>query len=504
MSEGQVVGIDIGTSRCRAVLYDTTGRMIAESTRSYPILNPQSGWQEQDPDVVLKAFVLCLGEIVERADRDALLGIGLSSYFNSFMAVDHNDRPLTKCIIWTDTRSRDGARRIAKECNRYALYHRTGCPIHPMYSICRARWLRDQTPSLFPQTHKAISIKEYIVHEVFGEYMVDWSIASGSGLFNIHTLQWDEEAIELAGLAPNHLSTVTSPLTRLPPMQSKYADMLGLADSIPIIIGSADGLLSNLGVGAVDLHEANSTAGTGAAVRVMVPEPRLDEKMRTWCYVVAPNKWAVGGITVAGLLYEWYIREFGGAERQEAERRGISLYQLFDEYTRSVPLGSDGLVFLPFMVGTRTPSWNPDARGVLFGLTYHHTGKHIVRALIEGVDYNRFSALRAVEEVVGGIDSVRVSGGFVASRTWLQITADVFGRELLVPEILENTAWGAAFMAMLALGLVKRLEDVKSMVTLREVVHPDLDAHERYQRLFARYNRLCQILKDEFVEETSP
>lgn len=182
----------------------------------------------------------------------------------------------------------------------------------------------------------------------------------------------------------------------------------------------------------------------------------------------------------------------------------MSLYQLFDEYTRSVPLGSDGLVFLPFMVGTRTPSWNPDARGVLFGLTYHHTGKHIVRALIEGVDYNRFSALRAVEEVVGGIDSVRVSGGFVASRTWLQITADVFGRELLVPEILENTAWGAAFMAMLALGLVKRLEDVKSMVTLREVVYPDLDAHERYQRLFARYNRLCQILKDEFVEETSP
>lgn len=502
MSKGQVVGIDIGTSRCRAVLYDTTGRMVAESTRSYPILNPKPGWQEQDPEAVLKAFLACLGETIGRASRDSVLGIGLSCYFHSFMAVDHKDRPLTKCIIWTDTRSRNAARRIAKESDPHALYRRTGCPLHPMYPICKARWLKQEVPSVFHQAHKTVSLKEYIVHEVFGEYVVDWSVASGSGIFNIHTMQWDDEAIELAGLQPDHLSAVTSPLTRLPPIRSKYADMLQLAESIPIIIGGADGTLSSLGVGAVGFREADSMAATGAAVRVLVPEPRLDERARTWCYVAAPNRWAVGGVTAAGLIYEWFIREFETAERQEAERRGMSLYQLLDEYVRSVPLGSDGLVFLPFIVGARTPTWNPDARGVLFGLSYHHTSKHILRALMEGVDYNRFSALKAVEEVVGGIDSIRVSGGFVNSRSWLQITADVYGRELLVPAVPQNTAWGAAFMAMLALGLVERLEDVKPMVTIREVVRPDPGAHDRYQKLFAKYERLCQKLEDEFGQET--
>ncbi|MBW2121671.1 MAG: gluconokinase, partial [Deltaproteobacteria bacterium] len=336
MNKGHVVGVDIGTSRCRAVLYETTGRLVAESTRSYSILNPKPGWQEQDPEAVLNAFLACLGEIIERAGPNALLGIGLSCYFHSFMAVDQNNRPLTPCIIWTDTRSRGAARRIAEECDPQSLYRRTGCPLHPMYPICKARWLSDEAPSILLQAHKIVSVKEYIAREVFGEYLVDWSVASGSGMLNIHTLDWDEEAVELAGLRADHLSTVTSTLTRLPRIRSRYAGMLRLKESVPVIIGGADGTLSSIGVGAVGPGEADSMAGTGAAVRVLVPEPRLDEKARTWCYVAAPNRWAVGGVSAAGLIYEWFIREFETAERQEAERRGMNLHQLLDEYVRSV------------------------------------------------------------------------------------------------------------------------------------------------------------------------
>jgi len=498
MDKEQIIGVDIGTSRCRAVLFETTGCMVAESTRTYPILTPQPGWQEQDPKIVLQAFLECLQEITGKADRKKLAGIGLSGYLNSIMPVDLNGQPLAKCMIWTDTRSKEAARLIDETSDRYALYFHTGCPIHPMYPRCKIRWIRDQHPSTFHQAHKFVSMKEYIVHEVFGDYIVDWSTAGGSGLLNIHSLEWDNEALKLTGLEPRHLSRVASPLACLPRIRPEYATMLGLDDSIPVILGGADGILSNIGVGAVGPHVANNTVGTGGAVRVFVPEPRLDKSVRTWCYPVAPELWAVGGLSAGGLIYEWFIREFAEGERQKAQKRGISLYQLLEEYAQCIPPGSEGLVFLPFLVGSRTPSWNPNARGVLFGLSYHHTTKHFVRALMEGVVYSFFSVFKAVEEASAGIESVRVSGGFVNSPTWMQITADVYGRELIVPSVAETTAFGAMFMVMLALGLTKRMEDVQSMLPDQKLVRPDSRAHETYRELFLKYNRLYEKLEDEF------
>ncbi len=498
MARDQIIGVDIGTSRCRAVLFDTTGRVVADSTRTYPILTPQPGWQEQDPKIVLEAFLGCLQEIIGRADQDKLAGIGLSGYLNSIMPVDLKGQPLANCMIWTDTRSREAARLIEERSDPYQLYLHTGCPIHPMYPRCKIRWILDEHPSTFHQSHKFVSMKEYIVHEVFGDYVVDWSTAGGSGLLNIHSLEWDEEALELTGLEPTRLSRVSSPLTRLGPIRPQYAAMLGLDDAIPIILGGADGTLANVGVGAVGPHVANNTVGTGGAVRVFVPEPQLDSSARTWCYPVTPGIWAVGGLSAGGLIYEWFIREFAERERQEAQRRGMSLYQLLEEYAQSIPPGSEGLVFLPFLVGSRTPSWNPDARGVLFGLSYHHATKHFVRALMEGVVYSFLSVFKAVEEVSGGIESVRVSGGFVNSPTWMQITADVYGRELIVPAVTEATALGAMFMVMLALGLAKRMEDVHGMLPDQQLVHPDPRVHDTYRELFSKYNTLYDKLKDEF------
>ncbi len=499
MEKEQVIGIDIGTSRCRAILFDITGRVLAEVNRTYPTLTPCPGWQEQDPNAVLQAFLECLKEIIKQANRKMLLAIGLSSYLFSILPVDRKGRPLERCLIWTDIRSQEEARRIREESDRFELYNHTGCPIHPMFPLSKIRWFREQRPAVFRRAHKFISMKEYIVHEVFGEYIVDWSVASGSGLFNIHTLQWDKGALELAGLEPSQLSVPASPLTRLPTMRPQYAAELGLADSTPtFVLGGADGLLSNIGAGAVGPHEADNSVGTGGAARVLVPEPRLDKHMRTFCLVAVPKRWAVGGVTAGGLIYNWFIQEFLSEERQVAEKQGMSIYELLERYAQSVPPGSEGLIFLPFLLGARAPSWNAGARGVLFGLGYHHGKKHFVRALMEGVTYDRFSAFKAVEEVVGGINSLRISGGFVHSPTWTQIMADIYGRELLIPSVIETSAFGAAFVAMLAIGLAERLEDVQSMVTIQKVIYPHPDAHQIYEEVFAKYQRLYSKVEDAF------
>lgn len=498
MGKEQVVGVDIGTSRCRAVSFETNGRMVAESTRSYPILNPLRGWQEQEPKVVLQAFLECLREIIQKVHRKSLLGIGLSGYLNSILPVDRQGQPLRNCLIWTDTRSLKAAEWIAEASDRQSLYHRTGCPVHPMYPVAKIRWIHDECPDMFLRAHKFLSMKEYVVHEVFGEYIADWSEASGSGLLNIHKKDWDEEALEMTGLRRDHLSTVVSPVTRLPRMRPEYASMVDLKEDIPVIIGGADGLLSNIGVGAVTPNEANNTIGTGGAVRVFAPKPKLDTEMRTWCYLAGPEQWAVGGLSAGGLIYEWFIREFAQGERQQAERRGISLYQLLEEYAQTIPPGSEGLVFLPFLVGERTPSWNPNARGTLFGLTYYHNRKHLVRALMEGVVFNFFSVFKAVESVAGNIDAVYVSGGFVHSPIWMQITADVYGRQLIVPSLTETTAFGAMFMAMLSLGLAERMDDVRTLLRHKETVHPNPQDHSAYQGFFEKYMSLYQTIEEEF------
>lgn len=497
MSEQEVIGIDIGTSRCRAVLFNVNGDVLAESSHRYPVLTPRPGWQEHDPKTVLEAFLKSLSEILRKTNPERLAGIGISGYYNSIMAVDQRGRPLTNCLLWMDTRSIEEVKALAKQ---KVMYLNTGCPPHPMYPLFKIKWMERHGHNVFQRAHKFISMKEYIIHELFGEYIVDFSIASATGLFNIHSMQWDDEALQMVGLKPAHLSTIQSPLFVLPPMRSYYANKLRLPRELPIVLGAGDGVLSNIGVGAISPHEVDNTLGTGGAVRAIVPEPLLDEKMRTWCYVVMPGRWAVGGVTAGGLMCDWFIREFIIAE-EDMQNNGqrAEHYALLDRYAESVRPGSEGLVFLPFLTGARTPTWDSEARAVLFGLRFHHTIRHVVRSMLEGVVFERYSAFRAVEEVLGGIETVRVSGGFVRSPTWVQIAADVYGRPLLIPSVTETTALGAAFLTMISIGLANDLEDVRSIIKIAKVVYPDPQAHSTYQKLFKIYERLYQKLRDEFA-----
>jgi len=488
--EEHVIGVDIGTSRCRAVLYDLSGRGLGEASRPYPILNPRPGWYEHDPDQVLRAFVESLAEILRETSGKRLLGIGLGTYFHSILAVDRDGRPLGNCIIWPDMRARDTVDRLKDEADPRRIYQRTGCPLHPLYPLARVVWMRERSSLSFSRLHRVVSMKEYVVERLFGEYVVDWSTASGSGLLNVQSLRWDEEALELAGLKEEQLSPLASPLTSLPPVREEWARHLPIPRGVPVILGGPDGVLSNIGAGAVAPGEADNTLGTGGAVRVLVPHPILDEAMRTWCYAGLPGYWVVGGVTASGLVYEWFVREFAHEEKEEARRRGVSLYRVLDERAQEIPPGSEGLIFLPFIAGGRTPRWDPNACGVLFGLRREHTRGHLLRALMEGVTLERYLAFRAVEEVVGGIRSLRVSGGLAESSVWLRMTADVYGREILVPEVPQNSAWGAAVTVLLAQGILGDLMEVRDRIPIREKVTPDPRVRRVYDECLRRFEDL--------------
>lgn len=496
------IGLDIGTSGCRAGAFDASGRIRALSVAEYPILQPRPGWAEQDPEVILESVVEVVRQLTSSlGDVDArqVAGIGLCSVFHSFIALGPDYEPLTGCITWADNRAAGVLNDIANSVDKEALYQRTGCRWHPMYPLAKAIWLRRERPDLFARLKKIVSIKDYVIFRLFGEFFLDWSVASGSGLFNIREMTWDEGAMALADIGPDALSAVVDPSFVLRGMAEGLAYRMGVDRHLPVVVGAGDGVLSTVGVGGCGPGRMTLMIGTSGAVRIVRDEPRTDPKGRTWCYVLSRGRWVAGAaINNGGIVYRWFRDEFCRDKAQEAVALGLGPYEKMDEMAGSVSPGAGGLIILPFLAGERSPYWNANARGVVFGLALHHGRAHVARAIMEGVAFRSRSIFEALEEVAGPCREIRLTGGFTRSRTWCQIVADVLGRRTLVPSVGEASALGAAAMAMWALGYADRYDFLDETVVIERTHEPDPENHGVYDELYGLYLDVYSSLSRHF------
>lgn len=495
------VGIDVGTSGCRVVAFDEELRQVAGASRSYPTLTPRPGWAEQDPEAVVEAaagaIAALLAEPVLRGQRPA--AVGLATAMHALIALDAAGRPVTNALIWADLRAAEEAERLKAEFGAAELYRRTGCPAHPMYLPAKILWLKSRAGELFARTARLVSLKDYLLYRLAGRFLVDRSSASATGLFSLATLDWDEAVLKAAGIEAGLLSEAVSPLTQVEGFTTDLARRHGLPPGIPLVLGATDGTLSSLGSGAVLPGQMTAMIGTSGAVRVVSAAPVLDREGRTWCYYLLPERWVPGGaINNGGNILQWYRDRFGAADVQEALERGVDPYKVLSERAATVPPGSRGLVFLPFLAGERSPRWNSRARGVLFGLNLGHGPSEVVRSLMEGVVFQLYSVYEALVENVGTPREVRASGGFTKSREWLQIMADVFGAPLVVPRV-EGTAFGAAALAMLATGRLPALEDVSRHIPMERIVEPEPARTEVYRELYGLYQCVYRKLGPEFA-----
>lgn len=495
MAEQYVVGLDMGTTSCKSVVVKRDGAPLSSEIVHYPILCPFPTWAEQDPEVILAAALNAVkGSIVSSGiDPEKVVAIGLSAALHSLLAVDARGSPLTRAMIWADTRSAPSCTRLRAKYDSHRIYHRTGCPVHPMYPLSKIGWLRTDLPEVYRKAHKFISIKEYVTHRLLGRYVVDRSMASATGLFNIHELDWDDEAMEMVGIGPNRLSEHVATTMVVEGIDRSCAEAMGVRPDCLLVVGAGDGPLSNVGAGSVEPGQVTCMIGSSGAVRAISPRPREDERERTWCYLLTDEAWVVGGaVNNGGLVYQWFRDSFypGGEET----------YETLNEAAAEVGAGSEGLIFLPHLTGERSRDWNANARGVLFGLSLRHDRRHFVRAIMEGVAYSMYSVLLALEEVVGKIGEVRGAGGFLRSPLWIQIMVDVCGRELLVPQHLETSSLGAAFLALYAMGEVRDLKDVRQYVAIEGRYVPDMQKHELYSRLFDIYQGVYHGVVGRFPE----
>jgi gluconokinase len=497
------IGIDIGTTGVRAVAYQPDGQSLQAAAKEYLLYTPQAGWAEQDPDEIVSAMESTILEVakglLQRGQKPD--GIAISSVFHSFLAYDRAGQPVTKLMTWADNRSQEIVREIKnKQCELGSFYRRTGCPFHPMYPLTKIAWLRKERPDVWKNAASFGSIKDYVFRILTGKWVVDRSIASGSGLYDLFMLRWNPEILRLLQISESQLPEVVSTIYSRP-LQADSAQRLGLQPGIPIVIGAGDGVLVNVGIGAVQPGQMSATIGTSGAIRMLTDKPRTDEQGRTWCYNLTDKVWVLGGaINNGGIALRWMRDKFNETEQRIAEKIGVDAYELMNIYAAKVPPGCSGLILLPFFAGERAPYWNADARGMLFGLNLNHNKSHLIRATMEGVCYRMNSVLCALKEVTGTPSEIRISGNFMKSKLWPQILADVCNEAVSVPHIQEGAAFGAAVLGFVATGVLKDIAVTHQLVTVEKTYQPRSEAVKCYGKLYEIYHRLYWKVQQEFTD----
>ncbi len=496
-----IIGMDIGTTSTKAVLYNEAGEVLEHTSEEYPLYRDVTGMAEEDQDEILSAVLTALKKVVQKIDfkKDNLQGVSFSSANQSLIALDKEHQPLTRLQTWGDTRSTKYAKQIKQSKRGQAIYEKTGTPIHPMSLLCKIMWLKNERPDIYQRAAYYCGIKEYIFYRLFGIWQMDISVASCTGLFNIFDQKWDQEALDLAGVTTKQLPPVVDAYERFSGLKEEYVKQTGCPGDTTFIQGAFDGALSNLGVGAIDEGVVAVTIGTSGAVRVVTDHPVTDPKGRIFCYALDRGHFVVGGpVNNGGVVFRWARDNLFDAEKSTAELLHKNTYDLLTEIAATVPAGAGGLLFHPYLGGERAPIWDANARGSFFGLTQIHTRAHMVRAVLEGIVYNLYTVLLALEEVVGQPKSILATGGFARSQLWRQMLADVFERPVTIPQDFESSCLGAAVIGMKALGMIEDFSEVKRFIGKTKTYAPEPANFGVYRELVPIYIRLARLLQSEY------
>ena len=489
-----ILGIDIGTGSCKGLAVNLHGESLADSNTYYGIQNKQPGFAEQDPEVIWKAFLTCCKEILSKIKHPPV-AVSFSSAMHGLMLIDKENKPITPLIIWADKRSEDIATTLRKKPISKKIYTETGTPVYSMSPLCKIMWFRKNDPRLFKKTARFVSIKEFIWFRLFNEWQVDTSVASATGLFNIHTFKWNKPSLELCGISPSQLSEIVPTVFIRSDPDKKMAHLLGIKKEITFCIGGNDGCLANLGSFVLKKGEAALTIGTSGAVRITSTKPMADFNSMLFNYILDESTYITGGpINNGGIVIKWLFKTF-----LNIENPGEKDYENLFQKISTVPAGSDGLILLPYLLGERAPIWDAKATALFFGIHYRHTQNQFLRAAVEGVCFAIKDIIQPIEKKSGPIRQLNISGGFIHAPVWMQIMSDITGKKLCLVEKDDASALGAAMLAMKELKLISSYQDLKPETKL--TISPSKKNTKIYESNFAIYKQLYGSLQKKMDAE---
>jgi gluconokinase len=488
-----LLSLDIGTTSTKAIAFAQNGKIISQHSIGYPILHPQANFSEQNPLEIWQA----VGEGLQKIQNDCqkignLQAISFSAAMHSLLCVGKDGNLLTNFLIWADNRSAEIAENLKKTEIGQQIYAQTGTPIHPMSPLCKLLWLREHEPEIFAQTQQFIGIKEYIFYQLTGKYLLDYSLASATGLFDNQTFTWNKSALDLIGLTEDKLPKLV-PIFHYELSSPEWEEKLNIPPNTPLVIGGSDGAMANLGLGATAQGSLALTIGTSGAARACIAKPLIDKQMRTFCYAITKDLFIVGGgMNNGGIIIDWLQKNLF------TDLKNFDNPLIISELAKDIAVGADGLIFLPYLLGERAPIYDAQAKGVFFGVQIQHTQAHFARAVLEGIMLAMYSIGQSINENGQNIEVIYASGGFAHSEFWVQMLADVFGKKVILNESVEASAWGAALVAWQALGVIEDFTKMSDFATNSQVFAPNLANHQIYKTIFEKFTRLYQILKSEF------
>lgn len=498
-----LLGIDIGTSGTKTVLFDVLGNTIASDTQEYPLYQPQNGWAEQDPEDWWKASYISIQNVLKKSGVDSarIKGIGLSGQMHGLVILDEKDRVLRKSIIWCDQRTTAECEEITSRVGAKRLVEITANPALTGFTASKLLWVRNNEPEIYEKIRRVLLPKDYIRLCLTGEFATEVSDASGMQLLDVPNRCWSDELLSKLDLDKRILGKVYESQEVTGTVTGKATEITGLKAGTPVVGGAGDQAAGAVGNGIVRSGVISSTIGTSGVVFAYTDKVTIDPRGRvhTFCHAV-PNTWHIMGVTQgAGLSLQWFRNVFCNDEISTAALIDVDPYQLIDKAAALSNTGSNKLIYLPYLMGERTPHLDPDCRGVFFGLSAKHTKRDMLRSIMEGVAYSLCNCLDIIKEMGIGINEVRASGGGGKSSLWRQIQADLYGTSVYTVNSTEGPALGVAILAGVGAGLYKSVpEACDAIIKVGSEQAYDADNHEIYKGYYKLYNNLYHSLKQDF------
>ncbi len=496
-----LLGIDIGTSGTKVLAIDETGKVAASATEEYPLLTPRPLWAEQRAEDWWQATCRGVARVLQTVPADQIAGIGLSGQMHGLVMLDAAGEVLRPAILWCDQRTQAQCDFITQTVGPETLVVETCNPVLTGFTAPKIIWARDNEPQVYERARMHLLPKDYIRFRLTGEFATEVSDASGTSLLNVPKRAWSGTVLSKLQIPLEHLPRVYESYEVSGQISELGAQATGLKAGTPVVGGGGDQAAGAVGNGIVQSGIISVTTGTSGVVFAFADTPTVDPALRvhTFCHAV-PGKWHVMGVMLsAGGSLRWFRDALSTHEKRVAELSGADAYDLIAREAATVEAGSEGLLFLPYLTGERTPHPDPQARGAFVGLTVRHNKAHMARAVLEGVAFGLRDSLEILKSMDISIGNVRASGGGARSEVWRQIQADVFNFPLSTINADEGPALGVALLAGVGAGLYRSVEEACSAVikvmSSTPVVQENAAIYEKYYDV---YRALYPALRPSF------
>lgn len=493
-----LLGIDVGTSACKVALFDNNGRVVAQIAGEYPIYYPAPGYVEQNPKEWWDVICKMIGKTIKegRVTPSEISGIGIAGQSWSSILVDKNGNVLANTPIWMDTRASDLCSAIVERVGFDRIFNVSGNSFEATYTTPKILWFKENHPDTFRKTFKVLQSNSFIAFKLTGRMTQDVSQGYGLHVFNMNNGKWDSKFCDEIGIPEEILPDIFQCHDVIGEVTHYAARETGLIPGIPVVAGGLDAACGTLGAGVIKVGQTQEQGGQAGGMSICTDKTVAHPKLILGFHVV-PKRWLLQGGTVGGGAVKWFQKELGTLETSKGKEYGVSVFKLLDEEASKINPGSDGVIFLPYMAGERSPIWNKDAKGVFFGLGYDKTRAHMFRAVLEGCAFALQHNLKIAEEAGANAEILNSMGGAANSLLWTQIKADVTGKEIHIPAAETATTLGAAILAGVGTGVFKNFEEaIQKSIKIDRIHKPEMKNHEIYKQYYGIYREIYENLKD--------